>query len=379
MKFHRFASISGAALAGALFVSQTAVAQEELVFGNWTPPREYQNAQVMPYVFEQIAKETNGKIKWKLIAGGQLADGKTTFSAIKDNLMQGGLAIATYVPNLVPSLGAIYTTVIIGHNDVVAATGAALETFYLNCPSCLEEFRALNSVPLSGWTSSAYLLACREPAKSLADLKGKRVRATGGNADYMRTAGMVPVGATLVEAVSLLQRGGIDCQHGVADWMRTFGYADFAKHVIDYPLGLSGPAIGWMMNRDAWNKFTPEEKKIHMKYAAWMSAKIAIGYFLIATEELLQTIVKDKGVTLTKVNNQEFDAVGEAYKQQQRTTNIATAKGFGVKEPEKIIDTYERLIDKKWRGLSKDIGRDIDKFTDVLNCEVFSKIDINKL
>jgi TRAP-type C4-dicarboxylate transport system substrate-binding protein len=379
MKFQCFVSIPVAALAGALFASQPASAQNELVFGNWTPPREYQNVHVMPYVFQQIEKETNGAIKWKLIAGGQLADGKTTFSAIKDNLMQGGLAIATYVPNLVPSLGAIYTTVILGHNDVVAASGAAMETFYLHCPSCLEEFKALNSVPLSGWTSSAYLLACREPMKSLADLKGKRVRATGGNADLMKTAGLVPVGATLVEAVSLLQRGGIDCQHGIADWLRTFGYADFAKYVVDYPLGLSGPAIGWMMNRDTWNKFTPEQKKIHMKYAAWMSAKLAIGNFLIANEEGLQAVIKEKGVTMVKVDNAEFDAVGNAYKKQQRETNVATAKGFGVKDPEKIIETYEQLIEKKWRALSKEIGRDIDKFTDVLNREVFSKIDLNKL
>lgn len=378
MNINRFAPIVVAAVAVALLAAQPVSAQQELVYGNWTPPREYQNVHVMPYVFEQIAKETNGAIKWKLIAGGQLADGKSTFTAVKDGLMQGGLAIATYVPNLVPSLGAIYTTVILGHNDVVAASGAALETFYLNCPSCIEEFKALNSVPLSGWTSSAYLLACTQPLKTLADLKGKRVRATGGNAELMKVAGMVPVGATLVEAVGLLQRGGLDCQHGIADWLRTFGYADVAKFVIDYPLGLSGPAIGWMLNRDAWNKFTPEQKRIHLKWAAWMSAKLAIGNFIIANEEGLAAIIKDKGVQLIKVGP-EFDAIGQNYKKVQRESNIATAKGFGVKDPEKIIDTYERLIEQKWRGLSKEIGRDIDKFTAVLNREVFSKIDIDKL
>lgn len=378
MNINRFAPIAAAAVSALLLAGTPVSAQQELIYGNWTPPREYQNVQVMPYVFEQIAKETNGAIKWKLIAGGAIADGKSTFTAIKDNLMQGGLAIATYVPNLVPSLGAIYTTVILGHNDVVAATGAALETFYLNCPSCLEEFRALNSVPLSGWTSSAYLLACTQPYKTLAELKGKRVRATGGNAELMKTAGLVPVGATLVEAVSLLQRGGLECQHGIADWLRTFGYADFAKYVIDYPLGLSGPAIGWMMNRDTWNKFTPEQKKIHIKYAAWMSAKLAIGNFIIANEEGLAAVIKDKGVQLIKVGP-EFDQIGAAYKKVQRDSNVATAKGFGVKDPEKIIDTYETLIEKKWRGLSKDIGRDIDKFTEVLTREVFSKIDLDKL
>ena len=66
----------------------------------------------------------------------------------------------------------------------------------------------------------------------------------------------------------------------------------------------------------------------------------------------------------------EFDQIGAAYKKVQRASNVATAKGFGVKDPEKIIDTYETLIEKKWRGLSKDIGRDIDKFTEVLNANL---------
>ncbi len=135
-----------------------------------------------------------------------------------------------------------------------------METIYFQCPECLEEVKKLNAVPLGGWTTSAYLLACNTPVKSLADLKGKRVRATGGNAEMFKMAGAVPVGATLVEAVSLLQRGGLDCQHGIADWLRTFGYADFAKYVTDIPLGLTGPAIGMYLNRDTWNKFTPEQK-----------------------------------------------------------------------------------------------------------------------
>ena len=97
----------------------------------------------MPELFRNIEKDTNGAIKWKLIAGGQLADGKTTFTAVKDGLMQGGLGIVTYVPNAIPSVYAIYSTLIFGENDPVAATGAALETMYLNCPSCLEEFKKL--------------------------------------------------------------------------------------------------------------------------------------------------------------------------------------------------------------------------------------------
>ena len=370
------AALLAGALAGTL--SGTPASAQELVYGSWTAPREYQNVHVMPEIFKNIEKETNGAIKWKLIAGGAIADGKGTFAAVKDGLMQGGLGIVTYAPNTIPSVYAIYSTVILGHNDVVAASAAALEVIYLRCPSCLEEFRRNNAVPLGGWTTSAYVLACTSPVKSPSELKGKRVRATAGNAELMRTAGGVPVNATLVEAVSLLQRGGIDCQHGVADWLKTFGYADFAKYVADQPLGLTGPAIGILLNRDTWNKFTPEQKKIHVKYAAWMSAKQAIGNFIISNEETLASLTKEKGVTILKADPKEWEAVFAEFRKGDRDRNVATAKGFGVSDAGAIIDDYERTIEK-WRDRSKEIGRDIDKFTEVLNREIFSKIDLDKL
>jgi TRAP-type C4-dicarboxylate transport system substrate-binding protein len=378
MNVHRTTTLVATAAAAALLAGGPAQAQMELVYGNWTPPREYQNVHVMPELMKNIEKETNGAIKWRLVAGGQLADGKATWTAVGSGLMHAGLGIATYVPNVVPSLYMIYSTLVFGHNDVVAATGASMEVFYQRCPTCLEDFRKINAVPLGGWTSSAYLLACRDPVKSVAELKGKRVRATGGNADLFKVGGAVPVGATLVEAVGLLQRGGLDCQHGIADWLRTFGYADFAKHVVDHPLGLSGPAIGFVLNRDTWNKFTPEQKKIHAKYAAWMSAKISIGNFIVANEEGLQSVIKNKGVQMVKVDAKDWDGMIAAYLKGQRDKNVATGKDFGVKDPGGIIDDYEKTI-TKWRGLSKDIGRDIDKFTQVLMQQIYSKIDLEKL
>ena len=81
---------------------------------------------------------------------------------------------------------------------------------------------------------------------------------------------------------------------------------------------------------------------------------------------------------LLKVDGKDFEGALATYKSLQRERNIATATGFGVQNPAAIIDDYEKTIEK-WRPLSKEIGRDIDKFADALKREVFSKIDLSKL
>jgi len=371
-----FVSVAVAALAGALATS-TPVAAVELVYGSWPPPGEYMNRVVLPKAFADIAKETNGAITWRLVPSGQLADPKASFQAAGDGLMAAGLGISSYVPNLVPSLNTLYSTVVFG-NDVVAASGAAMETLTLNCPSCIAEFRKLNIIPLSGWTSAPYHLTCRDPVKSLADLKGKRVRAVGGNVELMTMAGAVPIAATLVETVSLLQRGGMDCQFGVHAWLKVFGYADSAKFVNDHPLGLTGPAVGMILNRDVWNKFTLEQKKLHLKQASYISAAMAIGGFVVDEEAILNELKQGKGVNIVKAVDKEFEAVTARFDTAQRDRNIENAKKFGVPNPAAIIDAYAAGR-KKWAVLSKGIGRDIDKFAAAIQREIYDKVDPDKM
>ena len=351
-------------------------AAADLVYGSWLPAREYMNANVMPGVFEQIEKETKGATKWKLVPGGQLADGRATFAAIQDNLMQAGIAIPVYVPNIVPSINVLYSTVVFG-DDVVAATGAVLETMTLHCPTCLEDARKINSVPLGGWVAAPYQLLCREPIKTVADLKGKRIRALGGGAEMLKSAGAVPVGGTLTEALNLLQRGGLECVLGAADWLRAFGYADFTKFVTEHPLGMTGPAIGFMLNRETWNKFTPEQKQAHLRAAARQSAETAIGSFIVSNAAVLEDAIKTKGVTVVRTGK-DFEQLTLNYKKGERELIIRQHQQFGVKDAGAIMDAYAKSLEK-WQRLSPDIGRDPKKFTDAIMREVYSKADPGKL
>src|SRR5215510_14410609 len=158
-----------AAAVGLGAFAQPQATAEELVYGSCVPASDYLTTSALPAGFKLIEEETKSAVKWKAIAGAAIADCKATFSAVKDDLMQGGLAIPTYVPNLLPSNAMVYSTVIPG-DDVVAAAGAGSETLLLNCPSCLEEYKNIGSIPLSPYPGAASIFMCTKPVRTVEEL-----------------------------------------------------------------------------------------------------------------------------------------------------------------------------------------------------------------
>jgi TRAP-type C4-dicarboxylate transport system substrate-binding protein len=270
----------------------------------------------------------------------------------------------------------LYSTVILG-DDVVAAAGAGTETLLLHCPSCLEEYKKLNAIPLSPYPGSASVFMCTKPVKSVADLKGKRIRATGAAVDLVKLAGGIPVSVTLPDTVSILQRGGIDCTYGVPEWLKTYSFGEFAKFVPDYPLGVLSPVVAFLMRRDTFRQLTHEQKVIHLKAAARIAAVHTIGNFVIKNEQSYAYAVEKMGVQKIPVGK-DFDDLMAKYKAGEREHNISVAKGFGVADPGAILDAYAKATEK-WHALSKGIGRDPAKLEEALWREVYSKLDPEKL
>ena len=363
------------ASAMAVALTMTTASARELTYGSWVPASDYINSHALPEVFRRVEEKTGGSITWNLIAGGQLAGGVETFAAIQDGLMDAGVAVANYVPNLLPSIAALYGLAVAG-DDPVAAAGAANEVFLLNCPSCLEETRNLNMVPLAGYASAPYFLICREPVDTLSQLQGLRVRASGAPLNIMQLAGATTVQVSLVETVSLLQRGGVDCTTGIGDWLRTFGYGDIAKNVTDFSLGVSAPVIGLMINRDVWNDFSDEEKWAHIEASVHLTAAHTINNFIIRTNEVLEDQIANNGVRMIPPQDPEnWQDLMDRFMGEQRTIAVEFASGFGVEDPEGFLDAFDAAIEK-WRGLSAEIGTDVEAFEKALWEEVYSKVDL---
>ena len=96
---------TSAALAAVLTAGAMApAAAQNFVYGSWVPATDWLNAGALPETFRRITEATGGAVTWELVPGGQLAGGVETFAAVKDGLMDAGVAVPTYVPDLTPAM-----------------------------------------------------------------------------------------------------------------------------------------------------------------------------------------------------------------------------------------------------------------------------------
>ena len=123
---------------------------------------------------------------------------------------------------------------------------------------------------LGYYTWPAQMFYCNSPIKSLADIKGKKVRVQGtSQGDLVEGLGGIGVTIPFAEVVPALQRGTVDC--GITGTMPAFnaGWHEVTTHVLTLPVGftISFTAVSlasWSKIDDKTKAFIETEmKKAH--------------------------------------------------------------------------------------------------------------------
>ena len=104
----------------------------------------------------------------------------------------------------------------------------------------------------------------RTPIRSLADLKGKKIRISGRAAGYvMVKAGATPVMTAPAEMAQQLATGVIDAAaFNTPQIDLSLGLAEVTKYNIGPGWNIPSAQGGMMINKDAWNTLPPDLKKI---------------------------------------------------------------------------------------------------------------------
>lgn len=128
-------------------------------------------------------------------------------------------------------------------------------------PAVDERLQQQFNVKLLGvWPFGPQIVFCKPAIKSLADLKGLKVRILDGvMAKFMEKVGATPVTMAFGEVSQGLSLGTIDCAVTGPSSANSAGWPESATHV--YPLGLQVAVQGYGISLAAWKKFTPEQQK----------------------------------------------------------------------------------------------------------------------
>ena len=124
-----------------------------------------------------------------------------------------------------------------------------------------EEFGVI-SMPCFIRTAEAFLHS-RKPVRSLADLKGLKLRTAGAWLEISKDLGAAPVTMPGAEVYTTLERGGIDAtEWGTLYENISSGFHKIAKYVIIPGVHQPVAPFEMMFNKEAWAKLSDQDKSL---------------------------------------------------------------------------------------------------------------------
>jgi len=363
----------------AVLAGAGSVTAKELVYGSGIPAKSDQMSVGMQSYADDLAKASKGTLTMKILAGGQVVSLYNTLKALRDGTIDAGFIVPTFTRKELKHVNVIYDTEIFGV-DPAAITGAANETMLLNCPSCLKDFRDNGALYLASFGNNQKGLVCRKEVKTVADVKGLKIRAVGATTRLIQELGGVPVVMGPPDATTAMERGTIDCVHSVVTWLKNFGYWDVAKYMLETPMGAPRTISTIVYARRVWNAMSPAEKKAAVDIIPMHLARMVYLVNVKADDLIKEKAIKEKHVKFTEGGKDFIDFVANFRQKERVRIPKLDKEKLGVTNADEIFAAFEKNL-AKWEKLAKEknLKNDMNSMAAAFKKEIYDKIDPSKL
>ena len=254
-------------------------------------------------------------------------------------------------------------------------SGAMLEYILLNCPECLDEFKANNQVYTGVVSTPTYGMFCNDPVTTTSDIEGKRIRISGAPwARWVRNFGASPISLPIGESYEALSQGVIDCTFFSAPELTNFNLIEVVKNInMDLPGGLFAAGGATTLNKDRWNSFDADTKHAMLKAGSVMSAYVTYLYQEQANQDL--SAAEERGINIISADNALIEDSKEFIRSDLEVVPSYYSNEYGIdlERAEELAGVMSDLIDK-WQVIVSDID-DPDQLAEIYWDEIYSKID----
>ena len=232
-------------------VSATAGAIK-LTYANFPPAPTFPCVQMERWK-KEVEKRTNGAVAIQTFPGGTLLGAKAMMDGVIAGQADIGNLCMAYQGDRFVVTNAIALPV--GFTSAKSGSLALHDLYNKYKPKAFSKVKVL-----AMFTTSPSHLMTKMPVKTLKDLKGVALRASGGAAAILKAWGANQVGMPQSAVPEAMQKGTIQGQFTSFDVLKDFKYAEMCK----YAVVLNGPvyAFSVVMNMDKWNSLPKKVQKV---------------------------------------------------------------------------------------------------------------------
>ena len=346
MKKTRLWGILSAALIFALLAGplQAAATTKPLIlkFAGWTPP-QHPFSRMGAWIVQEMEKRSQGRIKVEYYWSNSLVPAQQLIDALQKGVADIAFINPAYQPGKMPLLSVISIDV----GDVCPSAKALQELMQM--PEVKAELDGLNMRYLGPLTNNSYGVWTKsKQVRTLADLKGLKLRAVGNHANLLHALGGVPVSMAPTDIYQAIEKGTLDGALGNPSFALGYKWEEVTKYYNPISFGGLGQFVA--INKSSWEKIPPDLQK---RVAAIhdMACGAAHEIYQGGGEVLLQQAVAQGKTIVTQPSQEDVAKMAEVTKAKIAAEWVDKMNKRGL-PGQKVLDRWMELL-AKWNGTRK--------------------------
>ena len=248
--------VIGCLLTGSLSCSKSPEGEQaiELSYSVFFPPSHIQCQTAQAWA-DEIVKRTDGKVKINVYAGGTLTKAPQCYEGVVSGVSDIGMSCFAYTRGRFPLLEGLDLP--LGYPNGLVATQVATEMVRKYQPEEVADVHVLYI-----HAHGPGILASRKPVRSLDDLAGLKVRATGLSSKIVESLGGTPIAMSQPETYEALQKGVVEATFCPIETLKGWKQGEVIESITETSVIGYTTSMFVVMNKAAWDKLGPELQKV---------------------------------------------------------------------------------------------------------------------
>jgi len=226
----------------------------ELSYSIFFPPSHIQCKTAEAWA-KEIEKRTSGRVKITVYPAGTLTKAPQCYEGVVNGISDIGMSCLAYTRGRFPLLEGLDLP--LGYSSGTTATRIATEMVQKYQPKEMSDTHVLYI-----HAHGPGILASKKPIRTLEDLKGLKVRATGLSAKIVKNLGATPVAMSQPETYEALQKGVVEATFCPIETLKGWKQGEVINYVTDTSVVGYTTAMFVVMNNDVWNRLPADIQKI---------------------------------------------------------------------------------------------------------------------